>query len=144
MISEGVHDLVVQEREQLASRVDEVRLDPEVAEDRRVLAADDAGAVDGDGVGHEAELQDRVAVENARVGEVNVRRVVGARAHGQDEGVGDVLIAGPLAMLDLDHMVADEVGGPVHDVDVVALVEAAADGHLAADDRLGPARAAGT
>ena len=57
VISERIDDLVVQEREQLVSRVDEIRLDAEVAEDRRVLAADDAGAVDGDRVGREAELQ---------------------------------------------------------------------------------------
>ena len=63
VVAEGVDDFVVEEREQPVAGVDQVHLDVEAGEDRRVLAADDAGAVDGDGARGVAQVQDRVAVK---------------------------------------------------------------------------------
>ena len=91
VVGQGVDDLVVEELEQLVARVDQVHLDPQVAEHRGVFAADHAGAVDGDRLRRMVEVEDRVAVEDARMAEVDVRRAIGARAGGEDEGVGPQL-----------------------------------------------------
>jgi hypothetical protein len=67
VIGEGVGDLVVEEGEEAVALVDEVELAAEAAEDRGVLAADDAGAVDGDGARGVIEGEDGVRVEDPRV-----------------------------------------------------------------------------
>ena len=47
VVAEGVDDLVIQEFEQLGAGVDQVDLAVEIAEHRRIFAADHAGPVDG-------------------------------------------------------------------------------------------------
>ncbi len=116
--------------------VDEVHLQAQAAEDRRVLAADDAGAVDGERLGRRLELEDGVAVEDARVVEVHVIGAVGPAAGGDDEVVGRVPAALPAAARHLDGVGIDEAGHPHDDLDVVAAVEAPAQVDLGLDDDL--------
>ena len=78
VVAKGIDNLVIEEREQLLAAVDEVHLDAEVAEDRRVLAADHARAIDGHGVRCVIELEDRVAVADPRIREVQLGGPVGA------------------------------------------------------------------
>ena len=82
VVGQGVDDFVVEKFQQLVAGVDQVDLDAQVAKHRRVFAADDAGAVDRDRLRREVEVQDRVAVENARMAEIDVGRTIGPRAGG--------------------------------------------------------------
>jgi hypothetical protein len=43
-VGERIDDLVVEERKELVARVDQIHLDPQVAKDRGVFAADHPGA----------------------------------------------------------------------------------------------------
>ncbi len=84
-IRQRLGDLIVEERQQPVVRVDQRHLDAEVHEDGGVLAADDAGAVDRDRERMLVVMQDRVAVADALVGEVDLGRMVGARARRDDD-----------------------------------------------------------
>ena len=78
----------------LLAGVDQVDLAAQVAKHRRVFAADDAGAVDRDRLRRERQVEDRVAVEDPRMLEIDVRRAIGPRAGGDHEAVGGDLLAG--------------------------------------------------
>ena len=85
VITEGIDDLFVEEVEQPVAVVDEVHFDFEVAEHRRVLASDDTRADDGDRLHVQVEIEHRVAVEDARVSEVDPGRAVRTRSRGEND-----------------------------------------------------------
>jgi hypothetical protein len=135
VVAERVGDLVVEEGQQPVAGVHQVHLDVQVAHDGGVLAADDAGAVDGHAARRVLEPQHRVAVEHARVREVHVRRMVGARAGGDDDMVRpQESRRRPGAAHRPD---SHRRSGPAeHHLDPVALVVAVAGAHLMVDDRV--------
>jgi hypothetical protein len=87
VVAEGVGDLVVQAGEQAIARVDQVRLHAQAAEDGGVLAADNAGRADGDGARGVGEPEDGIAVQDARMREIEIGRMIGARAGCDHDGV---------------------------------------------------------
>ncbi len=137
VIAECVGDLVVEERQKVLAGVDEIHLQSQVREDRRVLTADDAGAVEGDGFRREIQAQDGIAVADPRVREIHVRWMIGPRPGGYHEVIGAIAFAGSALGLHLDGMLVDETRMPGDDVHVVAVVEALAHGRLLADHRFG-------
>src|SRR5205807_2154474 len=89
---------------------------------------------DGDRLRHERELEDGIAVENAGVIEINVGRMVRARAGRKDERFTLVPIASAHAVLDLDRFRADKAGASVQELHEISFVEPAAHLYLIADD----------
>ena len=136
VIGERVDDFVVEEGEQLVPGVDQVHLDAQAAEDRRVLAADHPGPVDRDAARRLLQSQHGVAVDDARMRKIDVRRPVGARPRGEDESIGSQAVAGAVGGRDLDALRIHERRTAGDHVHVVALVKAAAQLDLAADHRL--------
>ena len=123
MISQGIDDLVIQERQQAIAGIDEVHLHAEVAEHRGVFAADDARAIDGDRLGRLFEPQDRITIANTPVGEVHSRRMVRARARGEDEMGGAKLFFGPVMQSNFDGVRIDKGRTAPQNIDGVAIVE---------------------
>ena len=74
VIAERIDDFVVEEFQQLVAGVDQIHLHAQVAQHRRVFAADDAGTVDGDRLRRVVEIENRVAVEQAWMVEIDVRQ----------------------------------------------------------------------
>ena len=140
MVGEGVDDLVVEKLEQLAARVDQVELDAERAKDRGVLAADDAGAVDRDRLRRGSQAEDRLAVEDAWVGEVDVGRPIRARPGGDDGRIALKTFVRPALLLHLDGMWVDEHGVAVHQAHAVAVVESLAQPDLGGNHCIGAAQ----
>lgn len=133
MVRERLGDLVVEEGQQAVLGVDQRDLGAEVDEDRRVLAADHAGTVDRDRERVVRIAEDAVAVANARVREVQLRRTVGPRAGGDHEGIGAQRRGGALA-IDRQGIGIDETCVAAEHRHLVALVEALPAGDLGVDD----------
>ena len=87
VIAEGINNLIIQKGEQPIARINKVDLDAQAAKDRRIFTANDAGPKNRDRTGIARVGQDRVTIQNARVGKINVNRVVGPCAGGDHEVV---------------------------------------------------------
>ena len=144
VVAERVGDLVVEEGQQLRARVHQVHLAAHVAEDAGVLAADHPRAVDENGTGRGGHAEEGIAVEDARVVEIDVARPKGMGTGSDDEGVGGQ--DGGLGLLAGTHLQGvriEESGVAVVQPDPVALVKIPAHGRLAGDDRFGGAQQVG-
>ena len=64
------------EAEQTIAIVDQVDLDPQTAENRSIFAADDPGAIYDQGSWSMVELEDGIAIVDARMVEVHIGRTV--------------------------------------------------------------------
>src|SRR5262249_5785467 len=64
MIGQGVDNFIVEERQQLVAIVDQIHLDAQTAEDRRVFAAHHAGAIDRNAARRALQMQHGVAVDD--------------------------------------------------------------------------------
>ncbi|EAU65622.1 hypothetical protein STIAU_6500 [Stigmatella aurantiaca DW4/3-1] len=137
VVGERIGDLIVQEGQEPVARVDQIHLHPEHAEHGRVLAADDARPIDEHRHRRLVHREDGVRVEDARVGEVQLRWAVGARARGDDEGLGGQQLAGAPGIGDFQRVGIQEA--PVADgqLHAVSLVEGGAQLHLARHHRRG-------
>ncbi len=143
VVTQRVDDLVVQEFKQLFSRVDEVHFDAEVAEHRRIFAANDAGSKDADRPGRVRQVEDCVAVVNSRVGEIDSVGPVGTRARGDDDGTR--LQQAPAAQF-VDHFNrswSSQTGSTTEHRHAVAIVEALPHVDLFVDHRPGRPSQAG-
>jgi hypothetical protein len=129
VVREGVDDLVVEDREQLVAGVDEVHLHPEGAEHRRVLAADDAGAVDGDrpGVSFTRRI---VSLSQMRGWPKSTSGGGRAASPVAMTTFADVISSGAVGALDHQGVGVEEAPAAVDHAHAVALVEAVAHGHL--------------
>ena len=78
VIGEGVGHFLIEKRQQAIAGVDQIHLHFHSAEDRRIFAADHPGPINDHMARFVVQAQDRVAVINARVMEVDVCRMVRA------------------------------------------------------------------
>src|SRR5690606_16443400 len=139
VVAEGVRNLVVEKGQQAVPSVDQIDLDTQAAENRGVLATDGARAVDDDGAGSVVQAQDGIAVEDARVVEIDVFGPLGPRAGGADEVLRGQLSDPAAAGIELYGMGVEEARAPLQHRDVVAGVETGPQADLAADDGFRPA-----
>ena len=86
VIRKCIGDFVIQELKQLATRVDQVDFDPQVAKHRCVFGADHASPVDRDRSGFGSHPQDRIAVVNIGMIKIDIGRSVRPRA-GRDHKI---------------------------------------------------------
>src|SRR5207249_7790615 len=123
VIAQRVANLIVKKLQKLLAGVDQIELAAEVAKHRGIFAADDAGAVDRDRPGRERQIENRVAVEDARVIKIDIGWTIGAAADGDDEELGREAFDRPFGLADLDRVRIDEAGLPGVNRDTVFLVE---------------------
>ena len=84
VVRKSVDDFIVQETEQLVALVDQVHLDAKIPKNARILAANDAGPVNGNAARIPIESQDGITVEDSGMGEVHVGWMIRTRA-GRDK-----------------------------------------------------------
>ncbi|MNF52575.1 hypothetical protein D3C84_339250 [compost metagenome] len=137
VVAEGVGDLVVEEAEQLVAVVDQVNQYAQATEDRGVLGADHPGAVDDDAARRMGQAEDGVAVVDARMVEVDIRRTVGARAGGDDDLLGHQFFHHTAGADHFHGLLVGKAGGAEEYVHAVARVKAGARSHLLGDHPLG-------
>src|SRR5690606_33024988 len=82
VVTQRIGDFIVEEVEQLVAVVDQVDQYAQAAEDRGVLGANHPSAVDDDATRRVGQAEDGVAVVDAWVVEVDIRRTVRARTRG--------------------------------------------------------------
>ena len=78
VIGERVGHLLIEKRQQTIAGVDQIHFDFHSPEDRRIFAADHPGTVDDHMARFVMQAENRVAVINARMMEVDVCRMVRA------------------------------------------------------------------
>ncbi len=138
VIAKGIHDLVIEERQQLLARVDEVHLQPEVPEHGGVFAPDDSGTENGNRAGSVVEVQDGVAIEDARVFEVNIVGPVRPRARGDDSVLErHLLMTIVRAVINVQRVLVEEFAFADKHINSVAFVEARPHVGLLSDDLAG-------
>ena len=71
LITERINDFVIQKLQELGSSIHQIYFDPKIAEHRRILAADYACPVNGDRLRFHVQVQDRVAIEDSGMTEVD-------------------------------------------------------------------------
>ena len=84
---ENLRDLLVEERHQAVTTIDQVHLDPERGEGAGIFAANDAAADDDELLRHRLELEDLVGIVDAVVVERELRRPEGRGAGGDEDPV---------------------------------------------------------
>ena len=138
-VAECVDDFVVEKLKQLVSGIDQIQFHVEVAEHRRVFAADNARSIDGHRSRSVFEIQDRVAVEDSRMAEVDVAGAVWSRSCRNDERFRGEDMQSTFRQFDRDRFVVAERSSSVENGDVVPVIKAAAHSDLLLDDRCGTA-----
>ena len=110
VIGQRFRDLVVEEGQQAVVGIDQRHLGAEVDEDRCVLAADHTGAVDRHGERMLGVAQDRIAVADALVSEIDFGRMIGTRARGDDDVACPRFACGlPVGRLHFERVRIDEL-----------------------------------
>src|SRR5690606_17725846 len=137
MVTEGIGDLVIEEAQQPVAVVDEVDLHPQTTEDRGVFATDHPRTVDDQRPRRVIELEDGVAVIDARWVEIDIRRAVGPRAGGDDDFPGYQAIHGTVGVDQFDGIGVGKTALAVEQIDTVARVVTVAGPDLQVDHRLG-------
>ena len=136
VIGERIGHLLIEKRQQTVAGVDQIDLDVQAAENRRILAADDACAIDNDVAWLVVQVQNGVGVVNARVGKIDISRMVRTGTAGDNEFFRRQALARAVVMLDFDGVGIDKVGVALKQFAAVALVKALAHRSLLADDVL--------
>ena len=77
VITQRVGDLVIQERQQAVTHVDQVNFDPQPTEDGCIFAADHTGTENHQCTRCVAQFEDGVRVVDTRMAEIDVRRAPG-------------------------------------------------------------------
>ena len=126
VIAQRIHDLVVQEGQQTVQAVNQVHLDLQTSENGCILAADHPRSVDCHRPGMFLKRHYRIAVHNARMREIHVRRVVWPCTGGNDESVRAVTPHTPVLQKDLNSMTVLERGAPVDHIHKIPGVESLA------------------
>ncbi len=119
--SEPIGDLGVEEGEQARAALHERHLHAHRSEHRGVLAADHAASHDEHRLGEAIDHEDRVRVVHVLVVEGDVRRVVRARAGGDEEELARHTPRGTAAARDLDGVRVDEARHTAQDRNPVPL-----------------------
>src|SRR5436190_19817337 len=123
MIGQRIGDLVIEKLQQLIPRVDQVDFDPQVAKYRGVLATDHAGAVNRNRLRSERQIEDRLAVENARMTEVDVGRSIGTRPDGKYKRLAAKPVTRLFFVDDVERMRVDKTPLPAKDGNMIAFVK---------------------
>ena len=74
VITQGVRNLVIQEREQASSGVDQVHFHTQTGENRGVFGTNHARAINDQGAGRVGQIQNGIRVVDTVVTEVHIRR----------------------------------------------------------------------
>src|SRR5690606_1692078 len=138
VIAQRVGNLVIQETQQPITVVNQVDLDSQSTEDRRILATDHPGAIDDQRARRVVELENGIAVIDARMVEVDIRGAIRPRAGGDDEFPGDQPIHRDLAVDQFHGVAVGKAPLAVEQVDTVARVIAVTRAYLPTDHLLGP------
>ena len=137
VITDRVDNFVVEIREQLAAAVDEVDFDLQPAKDRCVFATDHPRAVNGDVARRFFEIEDGIAVADARMGKIDIGRVIGPRPRRYNKSPRRIAFNPAVEQRDLKRVCIDK-GRPAQDnIDLVALVIARAKVNLMPDEGRG-------
>ncbi len=137
VVAEGIGDLVVEEGQQPVAGVDQIDLHIEIGEDRRILAADHPGAVDGDPPGRLVHLQHPVAVDDVRITKVDVLGPVGSRSGRHDDVFGRQPLFAAVVFAHHQGVRINEPGEAVNQRHPIAGVEAVPHADLFGDDAVG-------
>src|SRR5690606_30944467 len=122
MVTERIGDLVIEEAQQPVAVVDEVDLHPQTTEDGGVFTTDHSRTVDDQRPRRVIELENGVAVVDARVIEIDIRRPVGSRAGADDDFPGYQAIHGTVGVDQFDSIGVGKTALAVEQIDTVARV----------------------
>ncbi len=139
VVRERIRHLLIEERQQAVAGVDQIHLDVQAAEDRRIFAADHPGAVNDDVARLMAQFENGVAVVDAWVIEIDAGRMVRTRAAGDHDVVGADGVLGTVHIADADGVGVDEARVTGEQFALIPLIEPLAHAGLLADDVIGVA-----